>query len=153
MPPCCLLGNGFAQQAITKPGRAPWLLPNAGHDVGLKAMNSLTGEKEPFVPLDGKKIRWYTCGPTVYDVAHMGHARAYLTFDILRRIMKDYFEYDVFYQINITDIDDKIIMRSRQNKLFKDFSAEAKSMSADDFQKVVDAAMKTAEEKLLAKRP
>lgn len=51
-----------------------------------KVINSLTGEKEMFRPLNGKKVIWYTCGPTVYDVAHMGHARAYLTFDILRRI-------------------------------------------------------------------
>ena len=47
----------------------------------------------------------------------MGHARAYLTFDILRRIMEDYFHFDLLYQVNITDVDDKIILRARQNKL------------------------------------
>lgn len=52
-----------------------------------------------------------------------GHARAYLTFDILRRIIEDYFRYEVLYHINITDIDDKIILRARHNKLIADFKA------------------------------
>lgn len=57
------------------------------------------------------QVKWYICGPTVYDSAHMGHARAYLSFDILRRVMKDYFGYDIQFVMNITDIDDKIIKR------------------------------------------
>jgi cysteinyl-tRNA synthetase len=52
----------------------------------------------------------------------MGHARAYLTFDILRRIMEDYFGYDVTYHVNITDIDDKIILRARRNHLVEVFA-------------------------------
>jgi cysteinyl-tRNA synthetase len=52
----------------------------------------------------------------------MGHARAYLTFDILRRIMEDYFGYDITYQVNITDIDDKIILRARRNHLLATFA-------------------------------
>merc|ERR1719399_1741776 len=88
-------------------------------------MNSLTGEKEEFRPAEGRKVSWYVCGPTVYDHAHLGHARAYLTFDIMRRIMEDYFGYEVFYQMNITDIDDKIILRARRNKLVADFGAAA----------------------------
>ena len=75
----------------------------------------------PFRPVHGRKVLWYTCGPTVYDSCHMGHARAYLTFDILRRIMGDYFRYDVGYHINITDIDDKIILRARRNFLLHEF--------------------------------
>ncbi len=55
----------------------------------------------------------------------MGHARAYLTFDILRRIMEDYFQYEVTYHVNITDIDDKIILRARRNHLLKEFTADA----------------------------
>ena len=58
-----------------------------------------------------KKVKFYICGPTVYDSAHMGHARAYLSFDIVRRVLVDYFNYDVLYVMNITDIDDKIIKR------------------------------------------
>ena len=51
----------------------------------LKLYNSLTRSKEPFVPQKGNRVTWYNCGPTVYDASHMGHARTYLTFDILRK--------------------------------------------------------------------
>lgn len=51
---------------------------------------------------------WYSCGPTVYDSSHMGHARSYISFDILRRVMTDYFGYNILYCMNITDIDDKV---------------------------------------------
>jgi cysteinyl-tRNA synthetase len=67
----------------------------------------------------GKRVTWYNCGPTVYDASHMGHARTYLSFDILRRVLQNYFGYDLFYVMNITDIDDKIIKRARQNHLYQ----------------------------------
>ncbi|MEQ2288704.1 Cysteine--tRNA ligase, cytoplasmic, partial [Ameca splendens] len=76
---------------------------------------------EPFVPQKGNKVTWYCCGPTVYDASHMGHARSYISFDILRRILRDYFKYDVLYCMNITDIDDKIIKRARQNFLLDQY--------------------------------
>ncbi|CAH1163262.1 unnamed protein product [Phaedon cochleariae] len=96
-----------------------WTAPkNDGRPV-LKLFNSLTRQKEAFVPISGKRVNWYSCGPTVYDSSHMGHARSYITFDILRRVLSDYFGYDVFYTMNITDIDDKIIKRARQNHLFE----------------------------------
>ena len=56
------------------------------------------------------------CGPTVYDNSHMGHAKSYVQFDILRRIMTDYFGYKINLCMNITDIDDKIINRSNEEK-------------------------------------
>ena len=71
----------------------------------------------------GKRVTWYNCGPTVYDASHMGHARTYLSFDILRRVLQNYFGYDVFYVMNITDIDDKIIKRARQNHLYQAYVA------------------------------
>lgn len=76
----------------------------------LKVWNSLTRTKTPFIPLDseGKKVTWYACGPTVYDDAHLGHARNYVSTDIIRRIMKDYFKFDVKFVMNITDVDDKV---------------------------------------------
>lgn len=76
----------------------------------LKIYNSLTRSKVPFVPLDpsGRKVTWYACGPTVYDDAHLGHARNYVSNDILRRIMRDYFKFDVKFIMNITDVDDKV---------------------------------------------
>ena len=58
-------------------------------------LNTFTGEKELFVPVNPHEVTWYTCGPTVYDDSHMGHARTYISFDILRRIMTDYFGYNV----------------------------------------------------------
>jgi cysteinyl-tRNA synthetase len=83
-----------------------------GVSKGLKVNNSLTNQLDPFVPMNGNNVTWYMCGPTVYDVSHVGHARAYLTFDIVRRIMEDYFKYKVFLVMNITDVDDKIIKRT-----------------------------------------
>uniref|UniRef100_A0A673B032 Cysteine--tRNA ligase, cytoplasmic n=1 Tax=Sphaeramia orbicularis TaxID=375764 RepID=A0A673B032_9TELE len=99
----------------------PWS-PPAGTDVPqLRLYNSLTRAKELFVPQKGNKVTWYCCGPTVYDASHMGHARSYISFDILRRILKDYFKYDVLYCMNITDIDDKIIKRARHNYLLEQY--------------------------------
>ena len=79
----------------------------------LKVYNSLTRTKNDFIPIDrsGQKITWYVCGPTVYDDAHLGHARNYVSTDILRRIMRDYFRYDLKFVMNITDIDDKVKSR------------------------------------------
>ena len=77
-----------------------------------KLLNTFTRTKVPFVPLDGNRVGWYICGPTVYDSAHMGHARNYVNFDVLRRVMSDYFRYDVRFIMNVTDIDDKIVMRA-----------------------------------------
>jgi cysteinyl-tRNA synthetase len=74
----------------------------------LMIYNSLTRKKEVFTPQNGNNITWYSCGPTVYDASHMGHARSYMSFDILRRVLRDYFGYDITYVMNITDIDDKV---------------------------------------------
>ncbi|KAI1297852.1 Cysteine--tRNA ligase, cytoplasmic [Halotydeus destructor] len=87
----------------------------------LRLYNSFTRQPEIFVPMNGNRISWYNCGPTVYDHSHMGHARSYITFDIIRRVLTDYFNYDIFYVMNITDIDDKIIRRARQNYLFEKY--------------------------------
>jgi cysteinyl-tRNA synthetase len=83
--------------------------------------NSLTHQKESFIPSnpDGRTLTWYTCGPTVYDVSHMGHGRTYVAFDIIRRIIEDYFKFDVMYVENITDIDDKIIKKANRENLKK----------------------------------
>ncbi|GAQ85783.1 Cysteinyl-tRNA synthetase [Klebsormidium nitens] len=90
--------------------------------------NSLTNEKtvlEGSGP-KGRRLTWYNCGPTVYDAAHVGHARNYLTFDIIRRILEDYFGYSIFYVMNVTDVDDKIILKARQNFLVEEYKATAK---------------------------
>ncbi|KAH8613475.1 tRNA synthetases class I (C) catalytic domain [Trypanosoma vivax] len=120
---------------VSRANHPLWFLPQSSDICRLRVFNSLTEAVEPFVPLCGRRVKWYTCGPTVYDVAHLGHARAYLTFDIIRRIMEDYFGYQVFYQMNITDIDDKIIKRARVNALLKKFRDE--TLRGVDFEKLV----------------
>ena len=90
--------------------RGPPIVP-AGVDLPpLKIYNSLTRSKTPFVPIKAKEkeVTWYVCGPTVYDDAHLGHSRNYVTSDIIRRIMKDYFGFKLKYVMNITDVDDKV---------------------------------------------
>ncbi len=74
----------------------------------LKIYNSLTREKEEFKPVEKGKVRMYVCGMTVYSDAHIGHARTYFAFDVIRRYL-EYKGYDVNYIQNITDVDDKII--------------------------------------------
>ena len=70
--------------------------------------NSFTRKKEPLKPIDGKKIRMYVCGMTVYDFCHIGHARVMVVFDMVARYLRSA-GFDVLYVRNITDIDDKII--------------------------------------------
>ena len=86
---------------------------------------SLTGTKPPFAPVSGGNlVTCYICGPTVYDSAHMGHASNYVRFDIVRRILSDYFGYDVLVQMNVTDIDDKIIKKGNERGMpFESFKA------------------------------
>ncbi len=81
----------------------------------LKVYNTLTGEKEGFLPLRKDRVRMYVCGVTVYDDCHLGHARCYVAFDAIYRYLK-YKGYRVKYVQNITDVDDKIITRAREEK-------------------------------------
>ncbi|KAF7551474.1 hypothetical protein G7Z17_g4974 [Cylindrodendrum hubeiense] len=96
----------------------------------LKLYNSLKlGAPVPFVPIEAGKVSWYACGPTVYDKSHLGHARNYVSTDIIRRILKHYFGFEVNFVMNITDIDDKIIIKARRQRLLelekqKTYSAE-----------------------------
>ena len=78
--------------------------------------NNLTNKKELFVPRDKKNIGMYVCGPTVYDDPHIGNARPLVIFDILFKILKNTFS-KVTYVRNITDIDDKIIKSSQDQKI------------------------------------
>uniref|UniRef100_A0A7S3L6K9 cysteine--tRNA ligase n=1 Tax=Amphora coffeiformis TaxID=265554 RepID=A0A7S3L6K9_9STRA len=100
---------------------APWHKPSpakVSHDPQLSVMNSLTRQKDHFITSDGSnKLTWYMCGPTVYAESHLGHARTYLGFDIIRRILEDYFGYQCELIMNITDIDDKIIERSNERNM------------------------------------
>lgn len=117
-----------------------WNVPDGTEQHQLKLFNSLTRQKEVFVPQKGRRVLWYSCGPTVYDASHMGHARSYISFDIMRRVLADYFNYDVMYVMNITDIDDKIIKRARQNYLYDEYLKQGHSLDKilDDSAKVLE---------------
>ena len=80
----------------------------------LQIHNSLTGRKEPFRPIHPGEVRMYVCGVTVYDYCHLGHARMFIAFDVVRRHLEAS-GYDVTFVCNITDIDDKIIERARES--------------------------------------
>ncbi|XP_055987995.1 cysteine--tRNA ligase, cytoplasmic isoform X2 [Sorex fumeus] len=115
------MAGSTGDQGKGRRAQPQWSPPAGSEPCKLRLYNSLTRNKDVFVPQNGRKVTWYSCGPTVYDAAHMGHARSYISFDILRRVLRDYFGYDVFYCMNITDIDDKIIRRARQNHLFEQY--------------------------------
>ena len=80
----------------------------------LKIHNSLTREKQDFVPIEPGKVRMYVCGLTVQDVPHLGHARTFIAFDLIQHWLRAS-GFDVIYVRNITDIDDKIIRRAGEN--------------------------------------
>lgn len=102
--------------------------------MALRVYNTLTREKEEFQPWDPPKVRMYVCGITPYDETHLGHARAYVTFDVIRRYL-EYCEYQVYHVQNITDIDDKIIKKS--NELGVKYSEVAEKYTASYFE-VID---------------
>lgn len=90
----------------------------------MKLFNTLTKQKEEFVPVDPKLVRLYTCGPTVYNFAHIGNFRTYIFEDLLRRWLK-YRGFKVKQVMNLTDVDDKTIRDSQKEKLsLKEFTTK-----------------------------
>ncbi|MDD2214490.1 MAG: cysteine--tRNA ligase [Oscillospiraceae bacterium] len=88
----------------------------------MKIYNTMTRQKEEFVPVEAGKVKIYVCGPTVYDYFHLGNARPFITFDTLRRYL-EYKGYKVTFVQNFTDIDDKVINRANlQHVSTKDLS-------------------------------
>lgn len=81
--------------------------------MAIRVYNTLTRQKEEFVPLEPGRVGFYACGPTVYDYFHVGNARAFIVFDVIRRYLI-YRGYDVRYVVNLTDVDDKIIARAQE---------------------------------------
>ena len=77
----------------------------------MKIYNTLSRSKEEFVPLEEGKVKMYVCGPTVYNLIHIGNARPMIVFDTVRRYL-EYKGYDVNYVSNFTDVDDKIIKKA-----------------------------------------
>ena len=88
----------------------------------MKIYNTLTGQKEDFVPVEPGKVKMYVCGPTVYNLIHIRNARPMIIFDTVKRYL-EYKGYDVTYVSNFTDIDDKIIKKVfHQRKFPQDIS-------------------------------
>ena len=81
--------------------------------MAIRVYNTLTKRKEEFRPLREGEVRMYVCGPTVYDYTHLGHARTYIAFDVIRRYL-EHRGYTVLMVMNFTDIDDKIIRRANE---------------------------------------
>ena len=102
----------------------------------IKFYNSLTNQKEDFVPIREDEVGMYVCGMTVYDNCHLGHARAMMAFDIVARYLR-YQGYKVNFIRNITDIDDKIIERAYENKeKIEDLTARTIASMQEDFLKL-----------------
>lgn len=113
----------------------------------LKIYNTLARKKENFKPMHDKTIKIFVCGPTVYDFAHIGHAKTYIQFDVIVKYLR-WLGYNVFYLENITDIDDKIINRAKERhenpsklakKFEKEFLEDMKSLGVDSVNKYARA--------------
>lgn len=105
--------------------------------MALEISNTLTRTKEPFVPIEGGKVRMYICGPTVYSDAHIGHAMFAIVFDVVRRYL-EYSGFEVAHAQNFTDVDDKIIDRAAKlgiepealaNQMIEDWLVQARQLN------------------------
>ncbi len=115
--------------------------------MALRFYNTLTGNVEEFTPLEGNKVRMYTCGPTVYDYAHIGNYRTFVFQDILRRYLK-YRGYELLHVTNLTDVDDNTIrasqaaglsLRGYTDKFIKAFEVDGQLLNLEEPEIVVRA--------------
>jgi cysteinyl-tRNA synthetase len=86
-----------------------------GFDEPIRIRNSLVGGSTSLAIPRDRPLTWYSCGPTVYDMAHLGHARTYICSDVIRRILTDFFRIEVTFAMGVTDIDDKIIKSAKSD--------------------------------------
>ncbi|RHY84359.1 hypothetical protein DYB37_001372 [Aphanomyces astaci] len=137
--------SAAATAAPAKKGQPTWYMPQPMNSLmeywerhyPLKLYNSMTRTKTTFVPMQNKRVLWYMCGPTVYDITHLGHGRTYTCFDYVRRILEDYFGYQVELVMNITDVDDKIIVRAAENGWTEAHPGQSLPANKDEAAKVV----------------
>ncbi|XP_011310849.1 cysteine--tRNA ligase, mitochondrial, partial [Fopius arisanus] len=94
-----------------------WVKP-VGYETEISVYNPIVKKKVPLILKNYKTATWYLCGPTVYDSAHIGHACSYIRFDIIRRILSNFFSISVLPVMGITNIDDKIILHSQGSSKF-----------------------------------
>ncbi|KAL7736452.1 hypothetical protein ACLKA6_019657 [Drosophila palustris] len=120
----------YAQDTGSGSGSYSWQRP-CGQHTDINVYNHNMRGKVPLVLTNPHMVTWYTCGPTVYDSTHLGHASTYVKVDIIQRILRDYFKLNLVTAMNITDVDDKIIKRSRESgrnwlEMTRDFDEEFK---------------------------
>ena len=114
----------------------------------LQIHNTLTGKKQQFIPLQPERVTLYVCGPTVYNLPHIGNARPVVVFDTLFRLLQTHYE-EVIYARNITDIDDKIIAAVQETgRDMAEFAAEITAFYREDM-----AALNALEPTLEPTRP
>ncbi|XP_076446066.1 putative cysteine--tRNA ligase, mitochondrial [Babylonia areolata] len=116
VPPQKILLHQFRSHATCRLGgkeTANWEQPS-GYDTGIMVWHPVVKKKVPLILKEKKIAKWYMCGPTVYDSAHIGHASTSMRFDIIRRILGSVFDIDTLLVMGITDIDDKIIARVKE---------------------------------------
>lgn len=102
----------------------------------MKIFNTLSGKKEELTPLKQKEVRIFVCGPTVYDYIHIGNARTYIVFDAFVRFLRLQ-KYKVFYLQNITDLDDKIIARAKEDGILpKELAQKFETLFLEDIKKL-----------------
>ncbi len=111
--------------------------------MSLRVYNTLTRQKEDFQTIVPGQVRMYLCGPTVYKPAHIGHMVGPVIFDTVKRYL-NYNGYQVKFVINITDVDDKLINRARENKTTVE--ALAKQMTQDYFDNLASVGVDTVDE-------
>src|ERR1022692_2945926 len=100
--------------------------------MSLRFYNTLSQQVQPFEPLEDKLVRMYTCGPTVYDYAHIGNFRTFVFYDLLRRWLRAS-GYTLDHVMNITDVDDKIIRNAvAQQKSLDEYTAIYTKAFLDD---------------------
>lgn len=125
----------YARSYSQKITAGEWIQPNTetGHDTGIRIYNCVAGKNVPLIVRNKHCVTWYTCGPTVYDEAHIGHAICYMKCNIIQRIMQHYFQINLVTALNITDIDDKIISRSRTERVhWREIATKYESSFWDD---------------------
>src|SRR5258706_3410897 len=111
-------------------------LPRRSEDMALKLFNTLSRSLQEFEPLDPnrKQVGMYCCGPTVYDLAHIGNFRTFVFTDLVRRYF-EFKDYEVRHVMNITDVEDKIITRVREAQVpLRDYTTKYEAAFFEDFQ-------------------
>lgn len=111
--------------------------------MAISVWNTLTRSKEPLDPLEPGHVRLFVCGPTVYDLSHLGHAKTYTQFDLIARYLR-YRGYEVTYLQNVTDVDDKIIDRAAQLDITpKELAERNEALYREDMEALGNTAVST----------